>query len=228
MFQRICTPALATCSSGCPGLGLQKNTAYRFLPSFPKKLCKGGVKINRLIANSNQAQSGPEKTIDLLENYVDEGRGPELESDDAEHPSVAQVIVSFCPLDLQNFRGLKSTAYFLVFAKPWYCRAGHESIGGIVKRYDEAQVLLHRFWFVLVLIWFIVGAGALLQSDCSFKIKRCLHSLITWTPNVCRDAIQIFLGRGISGAPVVDAAGHLVGVLSETDIILRETGENQK
>ncbi|GMH38272.1 hypothetical protein BSKO_06156 [Bryopsis sp. KO-2023] len=39
-----------------------------------------------------------------------------------------------------------------------------------------------------------------------------------------RNAIQMFLNSGISGAPVVDADGQLVGVLSESDVITRETG----
>lgn len=39
-----------------------------------------------------------------------------------------------------------------------------------------------------------------------------------------RNAIQMFLNSGISGAPVVNASGRLVGVLSESDVITRETG----
>lgn len=40
--------------------------------------------------------------------------------------------------------------------------------------------------------------------------------------NTVRDAIMQFLQAGISGAPVVDSTGRLVGVISETDIILEE------
>eukprot|EP00210_Caulerpa_lentillifera_P003982 g3799.t2 len=39
-----------------------------------------------------------------------------------------------------------------------------------------------------------------------------------------RDAIQIFLSSGISGAPVLNQQKSLIGVLSETDIIRREAG----
>jgi len=39
-----------------------------------------------------------------------------------------------------------------------------------------------------------------------------------------RDAIQMFLSSGISGAPVLDLKNKLIGVLSETDIIRREAG----
>ncbi|CAD7697515.1 unnamed protein product [Ostreobium quekettii] len=39
-----------------------------------------------------------------------------------------------------------------------------------------------------------------------------------------RKAMQAFLSNGISGAPVVDAVGRIVGVLSETDIIATDTG----
>ncbi len=35
----------------------------------------------------------------------------------------------------------------------------------------------------------------------------------------CRDAVHMLLEQDISGAPVVDASGKLVGVLSESDLI---------
>jgi len=39
-----------------------------------------------------------------------------------------------------------------------------------------------------------------------------------------QEAIKIMAERRISGLPVVDQAGKLVGVLSETDLMWRETG----
>lgn len=39
-----------------------------------------------------------------------------------------------------------------------------------------------------------------------------------------KEAIQILAERSISGLPVVDDAGKLVGVLSETDLLWQETG----
>lgn len=43
--------------------------------------------------------------------------------------------------------------------------------------------------------------------------------VITVSPSLSwRDAAALFLGRGISAAPVVDDAGHLVGILSEKDL----------
>ena len=38
------------------------------------------------------------------------------------------------------------------------------------------------------------------------------------------EAIQILAERRISGLPVVDSAGQLVGVISETDLMWQETG----
>ena len=39
-----------------------------------------------------------------------------------------------------------------------------------------------------------------------------------------KDAIQILAEKHISGLPVVDAIGKLVGVISETDLMWQETG----
>ncbi len=42
--------------------------------------------------------------------------------------------------------------------------------------------------------------------------------LVTFTPDTnIHDAIRVLLDKGISGAPVVDASGALVGVLSKKD-----------
>lgn len=38
------------------------------------------------------------------------------------------------------------------------------------------------------------------------------------------EAIRILADKRISGLPVVDEAGHLVGVISETDLMWRESG----
>jgi CBS domain-containing protein len=37
-----------------------------------------------------------------------------------------------------------------------------------------------------------------------------------------REAIAFLIDRGISGAPVIDEAGHPVGVLSQTDILIHD------
>lgn len=37
-----------------------------------------------------------------------------------------------------------------------------------------------------------------------------------------RDAVQLMVERGISGLPVVDESGHLVGILTEADLLLKE------
>jgi CBS domain-containing protein len=39
-----------------------------------------------------------------------------------------------------------------------------------------------------------------------------------------KEAVQILAERRISGLPVVDDAGHLVGIISETDLMWQETG----
>jgi len=45
-------------------------------------------------------------------------------------------------------------------------------------------------------------------------------NLITFTPDIdIRDATKTLLQKQISGAPVVDRSGHLVGMLSEVDCI---------
>lgn len=46
------------------------------------------------------------------------------------------------------------------------------------------------------------------------------RSLVTLTPEMpIFDAIRLLLRHGISGAPVVDAEGHLVGICSELDCL---------
>ena len=39
-----------------------------------------------------------------------------------------------------------------------------------------------------------------------------------------KEAVQILAERHISGLPVVDDAGKLVGIISETDLMWQETG----
>jgi CBS domain-containing protein len=55
----------------------------------------------------------------------------------------------------------------------------------------------------------------------SLKVRDYMAAdLLTFTPNSnVLDAMAQFLDKGISGAPVVDDAGALVGVLSEVDLI---------
>lgn len=48
---------------------------------------------------------------------------------------------------------------------------------------------------------------------------------VTVTPQTSlQEAIQLLAEHRISGLPVVDDAGNLVGVISETDLMWRETG----
>ena len=54
--------------------------------------------------------------------------------------------------------------------------------------------------------------------------------LITLYPSMCiRDAIDILLENGISGAPVVDPAAPstCMGILTETDVMWKEAGVPQ-
>ena len=48
--------------------------------------------------------------------------------------------------------------------------------------------------------------------------------LVVRTETPLNEAIQILAERRISGLPVVDTAGQLVGVISETDLMWQETG----
>ena len=52
------------------------------------------------------------------------------------------------------------------------------------------------------------------------------RSVVTVAPNATiQDAIRLMLGQRISGLPVVDAAGQVVGILTEGDLLRRaETG----
>jgi CBS domain-containing protein len=52
------------------------------------------------------------------------------------------------------------------------------------------------------------------------------RSVVTIAPNTTiQDAIRLMLGQRISGLPVVDASGELVGILTEGDLLRRaETG----
>ena len=55
----------------------------------------------------------------------------------------------------------------------------------------------------------------------SLKVKDCMATnLVTFTlsTNVV-DAMDVLLKHGISGAPVVDGEGALVGIVSEVDLI---------
>ncbi len=48
--------------------------------------------------------------------------------------------------------------------------------------------------------------------------------IVVRTETPLNEAIQILAERRISGLPVVDTAGKLVGVISETDLMWQETG----
>jgi len=43
-----------------------------------------------------------------------------------------------------------------------------------------------------------------------------------------RDVATLFAQEGISGAPVLDELGHLVGVISQTDLVAYELAEEQE
>jgi len=47
--------------------------------------------------------------------------------------------------------------------------------------------------------------------------------VLTFTPDVgVEEAARLLVGRGIGGAPVVDGAGRLVGLVEDDDLILQE------
>jgi len=47
--------------------------------------------------------------------------------------------------------------------------------------------------------------------------------VLTVTPETpVRDAVQLMLGNHVSGLPVVDAQGRLVGVITESDLLIKE------
>ncbi len=51
------------------------------------------------------------------------------------------------------------------------------------------------------------------------------HDVLTVTPNMpLSEAIQVLVDRQISGLPVVNEAGKLVGIISESDLMWREKG----
>jgi CBS domain-containing protein len=51
------------------------------------------------------------------------------------------------------------------------------------------------------------------------------HNPIVVRPETpLKEAIQILAERRISGLPVIDSAGKLVGIISETDLMWQETG----
>lgn len=55
----------------------------------------------------------------------------------------------------------------------------------------------------------------------SLRVTDCMTSkVITVTPTMqIRDAVQVLLAQGISGAPVVDDGGQIVGMLTERDCL---------
>lgn len=55
----------------------------------------------------------------------------------------------------------------------------------------------------------------------SMRVSECMTSeVITVTSSMqIRDAVQVLLEHNISGAPVLDDAGHLVGILTERDCL---------
>jgi predicted transcriptional regulator len=61
-------------------------------------------------------------------------------------------------------------------------------------------------------------------------IMRALKAADLMTPNplslqdtlTVREAVGIFVDRGISGAPVIDDAGRPIGVLTQTDVLIHD------
>lgn len=48
--------------------------------------------------------------------------------------------------------------------------------------------------------------------------------VLSLTPELSiKDAIKLFVEKGISGAPVVDEAGKLLGILSESDLLWKDS-----
>ncbi|HET7030937.1 MAG TPA: CBS domain-containing protein [Candidatus Limnocylindrales bacterium] len=53
------------------------------------------------------------------------------------------------------------------------------------------------------------------------------RDVMTVSPSTpLKDVAQLLVDRRISGVPVVDLAGVVVGVVSETDLLIKEAGEN--
>jgi len=50
------------------------------------------------------------------------------------------------------------------------------------------------------------------------------HPVVVKSETPLKEAVQILAERRISGLPVVDDAGKLVGIISETDLMWQETG----
>jgi CBS domain-containing protein len=54
------------------------------------------------------------------------------------------------------------------------------------------------------------------------------RDLLTVTPSTpLSEAVKLLVDRHISGLPVIDDAGELVGVISESDLMMREQGLEQ-
>src|SRR3972149_2205840 len=69
------------------------------------------------------------------------------------------------------------------------------------------------------------SAAAALGGN-AVQAKEIMSSpVLTVAPETpVRDAVQLMLGNHVSGLPVVDARGHLVGVITEGDLLLQEVG----
>jgi CBS domain-containing protein len=69
-----------------------------------------------------------------------------------------------------------------------------------------------------------------LIKDVSKQMPKTVADIMTHNPIVVKaetplkEAIQILAERRISGLPVVDEKGKLIGIISETDLMWQETG----
>ena len=62
-----------------------------------------------------------------------------------------------------------------------------------------------------------------------FAADVMTHDVVTvHTDATVKEIAELLLAKGISGVPVVDAAGALVGMVSEGDLLLRVENETER
>jgi CBS domain-containing protein len=68
------------------------------------------------------------------------------------------------------------------------------------------------------------------SEEVQMKIRDLMTTdVVTVTPDTTlKDAAALLVERRISGLPVVDASGRVLGVLSEADILVKEGGEKRR
>ncbi len=75
-----------------------------------------------------------------------------------------------------------------------------------------------------------LGGSSTMSSDHTVTVSTVMATkLVTVTPDISiYDVVDLLVDRGISGVPVVDRAGNLIGVLSEKDCLGVLTREAQE